>query len=147
MSKTSPAHYKQHPSGIECIDVIEHYNFNIGNTIKYLWRQGLKDGESSEDDLEKALYYLKLELKAVKRRRASAPKEPELLEPNLQQMQDKITSLLEWKDSALIVMAEWDQVFDAIAPPCELGASKPAAALRYVKSLSRPLTEPTTPSA
>ena len=30
-----PKHYTQHPSGIECIEVTEHFNFNIGNAIKY----------------------------------------------------------------------------------------------------------------
>ena len=37
-----PKHYTSHPSGIECIDVAEHYGFSIGNAIKYLWRAGLK---------------------------------------------------------------------------------------------------------
>ena len=37
-----PSHYTKHPSGIECIDVTRHYDFCIGNAIKYLWRSGLK---------------------------------------------------------------------------------------------------------
>ena len=37
-----PAHYTSHPSGIECIEVVRHYCFSIGNAIKYLWRAGLK---------------------------------------------------------------------------------------------------------
>ena len=36
-----PAHYNTHPSGVECIEITEHFNFNIGNAIKYLWRAGL----------------------------------------------------------------------------------------------------------
>ena len=32
-----PPHYTQHPSGVECITITEHYNFNVGNAIKYLW--------------------------------------------------------------------------------------------------------------
>ena len=47
-----PQHYTSHPSGVECIDIIEHYPFNIGNAIKYLWRAGRK-GDAIED-LEKA---------------------------------------------------------------------------------------------
>ena len=39
-----PHHCTQHPSGVECITITEHYNFNVGNAIKYLWRAGLKDG-------------------------------------------------------------------------------------------------------
>src|SRR5262245_42630561 len=31
-----PSHYTSHPSGIECIDITRHHNFNIGNAIKYL---------------------------------------------------------------------------------------------------------------
>jgi hypothetical protein len=54
-----PAHYNQHPSGIECIDIVEHFNFNIGNAIKYLWRAGLK-GDAIED-LKKAAWYVQRE--------------------------------------------------------------------------------------
>lgn len=38
----NPKHYTSHPSGIECIEISKHYNFCIGNAIKYLWRNGLK---------------------------------------------------------------------------------------------------------
>jgi len=54
----NPSHYKSHPSGVECITVTRHFNFNIGNAIKYLWRQGLKDSNPSIQDLEKAKWYL-----------------------------------------------------------------------------------------
>lgn len=37
-----PAHYNSHPSGIECIDVVENMGFNVGNAVKYLWRADLK---------------------------------------------------------------------------------------------------------
>ncbi|MFD0384476.1 DUF3310 domain-containing protein [Streptomyces stramineus] len=33
-----PAHYTSHPSGVECIEITQHFNFPIGNAIKYLWR-------------------------------------------------------------------------------------------------------------
>jgi hypothetical protein len=56
----NPSHYRSHPSGVECIDITEHYGFNIGNTIKYLWRAGLK-GDAIED-LRKALWYLEREI-------------------------------------------------------------------------------------
>ena len=52
----NPKHYKQHPSGIECITVVEHFNFNLGNAIKYIWRQ------KSITDLEKALWYIEREI-------------------------------------------------------------------------------------
>lgn len=39
MSETvnHPKHYNAHPSGIECIAVVEHMNFCLGNAIKYIW--------------------------------------------------------------------------------------------------------------
>ncbi len=56
-----PPHYTSHPSGVECIDITEHMNFCLGNVIKYCWRAG-KKGERLED-LKKALWYLKREIK------------------------------------------------------------------------------------
>ena len=58
-----PDHYNQHPSGIECIEIVQHFEFNIGNAIKYLWRAGLKSGVSYKTDLEKARAYIDFELK------------------------------------------------------------------------------------
>lgn len=45
---------------IECIDVTRHYNFNIGNAIKYLWRCDLKDNDI--EDLRKAIWYINDEI-------------------------------------------------------------------------------------
>lgn len=56
-----PKHYNDHPAGIECIDVIEEMTFNVGSAIKYAWRAGLKPGETSQSDLEKAKWYLNRE--------------------------------------------------------------------------------------
>lgn len=44
-----PKHYNQHPSGVECIDITEGFNFNVGNAIKYLWRAGLKSNNPVDD--------------------------------------------------------------------------------------------------
>ena len=55
-----PAHYNAHPSGVECIDVVEHMGFNLGNAIKYIWRADLK-GDAAED-LRKAVWYLEREI-------------------------------------------------------------------------------------
>lgn len=66
-----PKHYNEIP-GIECIDVVRHFNFNLGNAIKYIWRAGLKKdkGRSLKDkkieDLEKAIWYLKDEIDQLK---------------------------------------------------------------------------------
>lgn len=59
-----PKHYTSDPSGIECIDVTRHRNFNVGNAIKYLWRAGLKEDKDRKlidkqiEDLNKAVWYL-----------------------------------------------------------------------------------------
>lgn len=55
-----PAHYNAHPSGIECIDVVEHMGFNVGNAVKYLWRADLKG--NALEDLEKARWYVQREI-------------------------------------------------------------------------------------
>ena len=58
VSVTNPSHYRSHPSGVECIDIVRHLPFNVGNAIKYLWRAGDKGGpEKLREDLEKALWY------------------------------------------------------------------------------------------
>lgn len=72
MDKINPHHYKAHPSGIECIDVIEHMSLNVGNAVKYAWRVGLKPGEDSITDLEKAVWYLNREIKRLKAMEAAA---------------------------------------------------------------------------
>lgn len=56
-----PKHYKLHPSGVECIAITEHFNFNLGNAIKYIWRAGLKS-PSAIEDLKKAAWYLAREI-------------------------------------------------------------------------------------
>ena len=59
-----PKHYTSHPSGVECITITRHHNFNIGNAIKYLWRAGLKkdasltDNQKEIEDLKKAIFYI-----------------------------------------------------------------------------------------
>jgi hypothetical protein len=54
-----PKHYTSSPSGVECIDVVEHLSFNIGNAIKYLWRAGQKG--PVDEDLAKAAWYVERE--------------------------------------------------------------------------------------
>jgi Protein of unknwon function (DUF3310) len=63
-----PNHYNAVPAkcpkcgtGIECIDVVEHLNFNIGNALKYLWRCGFKSLDARED-LKKAVWYIQREI-------------------------------------------------------------------------------------
>ena len=67
-----PLHYNVHPNGIECIDVVEGFNFNVGNAIKYLWRAGLKSDDAVKD-LEKAAWYVQRELERAKTKLNSIP--------------------------------------------------------------------------
>lgn len=60
-----PRHYTSHPSGIECIEIVRHMNFNLGNAIKYLWRAGLKSEASYVEDLKKAVWYIEDEIKRL----------------------------------------------------------------------------------
>lgn len=60
-----PPHYNQHPTGIECITIVEWFNFNLGNAIKYIWRAGLKS-PNTINDLEKAVWYIQREIERLK---------------------------------------------------------------------------------
>ena len=57
-----PPHYTSDPSGVECIQITRHRNFNVGNAIKYLWRNGLKESASQSaldkqiEDLRKVVF-------------------------------------------------------------------------------------------
>lgn len=54
-----PAHYESSRIVIEPIDLCECFDFCIGNALKYLLRAGKKEGNSEEQDLAKARWYLK----------------------------------------------------------------------------------------
>jgi hypothetical protein len=68
-----PSHYTSHPSGVECIDIVRHYCFAVGNAIKYLWRAGLKGDaymtskEKEIEDLNKAIWYIKDRIETLKK--------------------------------------------------------------------------------
>ena len=55
-----PSHYNSHPSGVDCIDITKHMNFNLGNALKYIWRADLKN--DAVEDLKKAIWYIEKEL-------------------------------------------------------------------------------------
>lgn len=68
---TQPTHYTAHPSGIECITIAQHFNFNVGNAVKYLWRAGLKvpkgasETEAAVKDFKKAKKYIDFEIRRL----------------------------------------------------------------------------------
>lgn len=63
----NPSHYRKHPSGIECIEVTRHMNFNTGNAIKYIWRY-LDKGDPVEN-LKKAQWYIDDEIRRLEGKR------------------------------------------------------------------------------
>ena len=60
-----PKHYNNHPSGVECIDVIRSMCFNIGNAFKYVYRRD--DKENFVQDLKKAIFYINDEIEKRKK--------------------------------------------------------------------------------
>lgn len=62
-----PKHYNEHPSGVECIDIVEHFSFNLGTAIKHIWRAGVKPGEPTVEDLKKAQWYVTREIERITR--------------------------------------------------------------------------------
>jgi hypothetical protein len=65
-----PDHYNWHPSGAECIEIAEHFNFNLGNALKYIWRAGRK-GKVIEC-LKKAVWYLNREITRLENEKQDA---------------------------------------------------------------------------
>lgn len=72
-SVNHPAHYTwlKDLCGIEVIDITRHMNFCCGNALKYIIRAGhkkdasLTDTEKQIEDLKKAIWYLKDEIKRI----------------------------------------------------------------------------------
>lgn len=51
-----PKHYINHPAKIECIEISEHFDFCVGNAIKYIFRRNEKDDPLT--NLRKAVWYI-----------------------------------------------------------------------------------------
>jgi hypothetical protein len=47
---------------VECIQVVEHMCFNLGNAVKYLWRSDQDLKLDDIEDLEKSIYYINREI-------------------------------------------------------------------------------------
>ena len=66
-----PPHYTR--GGIECIEALASATNDLqgieavctANAIKYLWRAGLKNGETHIEDLQKAIFYINDEINRV----------------------------------------------------------------------------------
>ena len=67
MNEIRPNYYNAET--IEAIDVIQAWdlNFCLGNTVKYIARNGKKDPSKRIVDLKKALWYLNREIELLER--------------------------------------------------------------------------------
>jgi hypothetical protein len=63
-----PVHYNQH--AVEAIEIIENFNFCLGNAIKYIIRYPYKEGSQ---DLNKALWYLERQVNSSSLRVITTP--------------------------------------------------------------------------
>jgi hypothetical protein len=57
-----PSHYNWIP-GIEALDVCKHFDFVMGNALKYLFRAGHKSSSTKLEDLQKAKWYIEFAIK------------------------------------------------------------------------------------
>jgi hypothetical protein len=100
-----PEHYKAGRK-YEPIDVIEDWglNYRLGNALKYISRNGRKDGENPIEGLKKAIYYLEREIKYLEQYKLDRPVD--------------YKEIKEWDNwcftpvSDFIGQAEWDSVCD-----------------------------------
>lgn len=67
-----PKHYTRF-KGVEVIDITEQLNFNRGNVVKYVTRAGAKVGSDEKEDLRKAEWYLRREIKRLGGKPAANP--------------------------------------------------------------------------
>lgn len=66
-----PLHYNRHPKGIECIDVVEENPYpNLANAMRYLWRVSWGGKWDSDEDLNKAVWYIQREISRREKRGA-----------------------------------------------------------------------------
>ena len=68
-----PSHYTwlKDLCGIEVIDITRHMDFDLGNAIKYILRnghkseEGMSDNDKAIEDLNKAIFYIKDKIKMM----------------------------------------------------------------------------------
>lgn len=77
-----PSHYGGEDNVYEAIKVIQAWDlgFELGNVIKYISRNGKKEGEAAVKDLRKAAQYLEFEIAKLTSRTMKPEYEQEMLE-------------------------------------------------------------------
>lgn len=54
-----PNHYNSHPSGVECVEIAQEFDYNVGTAVAYLWRY---KGKNGIEDLKKARKHIEFEI-------------------------------------------------------------------------------------
>ena len=78
-------HYKNHPSGIEAIEITQYESFLRGNILKYVLRAPYKGSEY--EDLLKAAEYLQWEIERVEEERFLAKFEDTVVKQRLEEVE------------------------------------------------------------
>lgn len=73
----SPSHYRNHPSGVECIQIVRHFPYNLGVAMAYIWRNGKKAGNAAAQDLKKAVWHLQDEIATLEGKMDSNLEKPQ----------------------------------------------------------------------
>jgi predicted HAD superfamily Cof-like phosphohydrolase len=125
-----------HP--IECIDVTRHMSFNLGNVVKYCWRESFKNGI---EDLRKGAWYLADEIK----KRTPSPIEQAKNAWKDWTKEDRATELAAAAPKSAIAEA-WDKSEDLVAKalgvPGKNGGRR-AALIWFHQAMRQPI--PSTP--
>jgi Protein of unknwon function (DUF3310) len=77
-----PNHYNWHPSGVQCVEISEHFTANISKAIDYLWRHNHKG--TPIEDLKKAAWFIQREIKCMNKYLEDQ------LEPSLQPPEESV---------------------------------------------------------
>ena len=114
-------HYKNHPSGIEAIEITQYESFLRGNILKYVLRAPYKGSEY--EDLLKAAEYLQWEIERVEEERFLAKFDDTVVKERLEEVKQMRN---EWDSDENIsyVADNWDyyragmaRTFDEVAFP------------------------------
>lgn len=107
-----PKHYTSHPSGVECIDIVEHLSFNLGNAVKYLFRRN--DKGNVIDNLNKALWYVKRENERRTNKASVTPNRPPIIwMEKVHKVVDNEPSLAIAAAIGLLAVVDWSSDWQA----------------------------------
>ena len=102
-------HYKNHPSGIEAIEITQYESFLRGNILKYVLRAPYKGSEY--EDLLKAAEYLQWEIERVEEERFLAKFDETVVKDRLEEVKQMRN---EWDSDENIgyVADNWQVIYE-----------------------------------